>query len=292
MIEGLVVKTYSNIHQVLAGGRVVACKPRGRLRKEGLRVLAGDRVRLTVLDDHTGVIEEVLPRRAALVRPPVANVDLAVVVFTLREPDLNRAMLDRMMVLVEAAGLDALLCLNKRDLLAAGEADGVISCYRRAGYPVVLTAAKEGRGVEALLPFLQNRISVLAGQSGVGKSTLLNALRPGLGLRTGDLSARASRGRHTTRHVELLPVAGNGLVADTPGFSFLSLEGLARQDLAFFFPEMRPFSPRCRFSTCMHRQEPDCAVKEAVEAGQIDGVRYEHYLQFLSELEEIEARQY
>ncbi|MCL5047092.1 MAG: ribosome small subunit-dependent GTPase A [Actinobacteria bacterium] len=286
MLDGRVIRSHGQIYYVLVGERLLECRQRGRFRLEKRRVLAGDRVKVTPLGKDSGVIEEILPRVTALTRPPVANVDQAVVVFTARSPELNLPLLDRFLVLVEAAGLDVVLCLNKVDLLEPGRADAVLGPYRAVGYRAVGTSALTGEGVDDLRPLLSGKVSVLAGQSGVGKSRLLNALVPGADLRTGELSS-IQRGTHTTRHVELLEVGSGetgGLVADSPGFSFLELNHIEKGELASLFPEMRELGPDCRFSGCLHYQEPDCVVKEAVEEGRIAAARYEHYRQFLAEI--------
>lgn len=286
MIEGLVTRTHSNIHYVRTGQDLVECRLRGRFKVENVQVLAGDRVKVTLLPDGTGVIEDVLPRSTQLARPPVANVDLAVIVFTVREPELDLTLLDRFLVLGEAANLDILACLNKVDLAEPEELERLVNWCRRAGYEFVPTSARDGRGLDTLEAALRGRIAVFAGQSGVGKSSLLNRLEPGLRLRTGEVSRKVRRGRHTTRHVELVPLAGGGMVADTPGFTYLKFEGLSPAGLAGLFPEMRPFIPQCKFASCRHRQEPACAVKQAVADGDIDEQRYADYLVFLGEIEQ------
>jgi len=291
MLSGLVIKTYSNYFLVLVEGREVRCRLRGRFRRERLQVLTGDRVQVNLLDEGTGVIEGVLPRKSQLVRPPVANVDQVICVFSARQPVLNLSLVDRMLVQAEKEQLAAVLCLNKIDLLDQEEVEEVEAHYRPAGYPVLPTSARFGVGIEELRSRLEGKISVLAGQSGVGKSRLLNALQPGLQLRTGELSRKVGRGRHTTRHVELLFIAPGGWVADTPGFSVLEpAAGMAAEELGGCFPEIKKHATGCRFSNCLHRHEPQCAVKEAVEEGNIPYQRYEHYLQILQEIEELERR--
>jgi len=280
-----VIKAFSGAFRVRLDGDVVLCRPRGRLKKEGVRILVGDRVRLEPAGDGTWVISGVEPRRTELFRPPVANVDRAVVVASVRQPDLDLRLVDRQLVLAAAAGLDAVLCLNKADLAAGEDIRPVVETYRKLGYPVVVTSARRGDGIEDLRASLGGGISVFAGPSGVGKSTLLNALVPGFRLHTAPVSDRLRRGTHTTRHVELLPVPGAGLVADTPGFTQVELRDIAAGELGRYFPEFLPLAPECRFRGCLHRHEPDCAVKAAVKQGRLDAGRYERYLQFLSEIE-------
>ncbi|MCL4424719.1 MAG: ribosome small subunit-dependent GTPase A [Firmicutes bacterium] len=292
MLEGRVIRSRGNYFAVLTSEGELECQPRGRFRQEQLRILAGDLVKVTPLADDRGVIETVLPRRTELFRPPVANLDQVMIVFTVREPALQLPLVDRFLVLAEAHHLDILLVLSKIDLLDPEEIDEIRSIYRGTGYPFHAVSAWDGRGVDELRSALREKASVLAGQSGVGKSSLLNALEPGLSLRTGAVSEKAKRGRHTTRHVELLTMNNGGLVADSPGFSRLDLGFLNKEALAYCFPDFRPYIRQCRFASCLHQEEPRCAVREASEAGMIPAVRYEHYLEFLQEIKDWEKRKY
>ena len=265
-------------------GEEITCRLRGRLRREALGVVAGDFVVLT----RTGadaVVEEVLPRRNLLDRPTVANVDQVLVVFSYRDPPLDLGHVGRVLVGAEKAGVDAVAVLSKADLLAEAERREVLELFRAVPYRLVVTSAVTGEGLEELRPLLGGRVSVLAGQSGVGKSRLLNALKPGLGLATGDISPRIRRGRHTTRLARLLDVDG-GMVADTPGFSRLDLEGVEPRHLGALFPELAALAPECRFADCYHRAEPECAVRKAVEEGRVPRWRYRLYLELLAEIEE------
>lgn len=288
-LEGRVVRAHGFVYYVAAGGALWECRPRGRfkLQDRARPVLAGDRVRIRPAGDGEAVIEEVLPRRNELERPPVANVDQAIIVFTLAQPELDRRLLDRFLAVAESHDLHVLLVLNKIDLVPAEAVAAAAEPYRRVGYEVFPTCARTGEGVDALKARLAGRFSVLAGQSGVGKSRLANAIQPGLNLRTGDVSAKLQRGRHTTRHVELLRVEAvpGAVLADTPGFSFLQLAQVPAEGLQYCFREFPAFSSACRFPGCLHRAEPGCAVKAAVARGEIDPVRYDSYLAFLAEIE-------
>ncbi|MCL6449817.1 MAG: ribosome small subunit-dependent GTPase A [Acetobacteraceae bacterium] len=292
MPTGLVMRSHSDLHLVRVEGAVVHCRVRGRLKLGDDRVLTGDWVEVSLLRDGTGVIESVRPRKNRLVRPPVANVDQAVVVYTLREPEANPSLVDRLLVLVSCAGVEPLLCLNKIDLLSGEEVQASLDYYRGLGYYALATSAREGLGLENLAPRLSGRVSVFCGQSGVGKSTLLNALRPGLRLRTAELSPRGGRGRHTTRGCELLELDRDALVVDTPGFTALELRGVERRELVGHLPEMAPYLGACRFPDCLHDVEPGCAVKEAVEEGRVPRLRYQSYLEMLREIKAQEARRY
>jgi ribosome biogenesis GTPase len=274
----------SNFCEVLYQGESYRCQLRGKLRLAGGALLTGDRVAMRALEPGRGLIESVLPRSTALVRPPVANVDLCVVVLTTESPPLNLELVDRILLLARAAGLDVLLCINKVDLAHPEETQMVERAYAPTGWPVLAASAKKLINLDRLVDRLAGRVAVMSGQSGVGKSTLLNALAPHLGLETGDLSAKVQRGRHTTRAVQLLRV-GAGLVADAPGFVRLELPAIDPRDLAGHYPEMRSRKDSCRFDDCVHDAEPACAVKDAVARGEIDDGRYRRYRDFLHELQ-------
>lgn len=285
MVQARVLGCYSDRVAVRTEeGRDLSCRLRGRLRRQALGVVTGDLVRIAP-GSPTPVVEEVLPRRNLLDRPAVANVDQVVVVFSYRDPPLDLGHVGRVLVAAEKAEVAAVLVLSKADLLEAGEREGVRELFRSVPYPLVMTSALTGEGVQELRPLLEGRVSVLAGQSGAGKSRLLNALHPQLALVTGDISPRIRRGRHTTRLARLLDVNG-GMVADTPGFSRLELAGVDPRRLASLFPEMAELAPRCRFADCCHRAEPGCSVRAAVGEGRIASWRHRLYLELLQELEE------
>ncbi|WP_027356475.1 ribosome small subunit-dependent GTPase A [Desulfofundulus thermocisternus] len=287
--EGTVIKACGGHYYVSLGEEIYDCAVRGRLRREKQQILVGDRVIFSPHSCGQGVIEDICPRQTRLVRPPVANVDRALIVFSVKEPPPNTFLLDRFLVQAQHAGVNPAICFNKVDLGEENIKD-IYNVYRRAGYPVVCTSTRDGRGLEELSALLKGHITVLAGPSGVGKSSLLNALIPGLNLKTGEVSRKLGRGRHTTRHVELLRLPGGGLVADTPGFSSLYLPEIKREELGKFYLEFLAYQNDCRFNSCLHFQEPGCAVKEAVRAGEISTFRYENYVQLLQEVMELERR--
>lgn len=297
-LEGLVIRTEAGFHRVLAGDDIVVARAPKRLllgeRVAATAVVIGDHVRVRLLDDGTGLIDEILPRANELVRGAAggsrfrdviaANLDLLVTVHSLREPDFNPARLDRYLVMAEAAEVPVLICLNKLDLTSTEEAEELAAPYRAAGYPVILTCARTGRGIRQLRDALHDKVTALAGPSGVGKSSLLNRLQPGLRLKTAEISGATGKGKHTTTTAELLPLSGGGWVADTPGLRELAIRDVEPADTAWLFPELRPLLTRCRFSNCTHREEVGCAVRAAVEEGLISPERYRSYRRIYGEL--------
>lgn len=308
MQDGVVVRAYSGFYYVQLAGREaeapVECTLRGRFRQhspeEKIRAggrgvgkaansatpvaLVGDRVKVRLADSTHGVIEAIQERRSELARPALANVEQVVVVFAVTSPEPNLALVDRLLAVVAARDLQIILCFNKIDLTDRQASKALALIYEGAGYRVLLTSAKKGANIGRLREALQGRLSTFAGPSGVGKSALLNAVCPGHQLVTGEVSDKIRRGRHTTRYAQLLPLEGGGWVADTPGFSQLELSGLSPEELSFLFPEYEPYLGECRFQPCFHDQEPDCAVKKALQDGKINPIRYGHYLEFLKEL--------
>lgn len=290
---GRIVRISGGLCWVLPDGEqeTVPCAARGNVKRREEGVAVGDRVRI-LRQNGTGVVEEVLPRRTYLVRPTVANVDQAIVVAAAAQPDPNPYLLDRLLVMSEYAGLDAVVCINKADLVTREECESLLRLYSDIGYKTILASARTGLGLEALSAALAGKTSVFAGPSGVGKSALLNMVQPGHDLVEGEISEKIGRGRHTTREVRLIPLDVGGFVADTPGFSSLDITSISPRELAHVFPEISRLASECKFVGCFHDKEPDCAVKEAVERGVVDPGRYAHYLSFLEELREAEKRQY
>lgn len=283
------IKAYGGFFYVLVGQDLLECRSRGIFRHTGQNVLVGDRVQVRLLHGRTGLVEKVLPRRSELTRPPVANVDQVIIVFALKDPEPNPPLLERLLIVVAIQNMEPLICFNKADLWQ-GEQVEFVARYRQAGFRLVITSARTGEGLEDLKMYLQGRVSVLAGPSGVGKSTLLNAILPGISLKTGEISVKPRSGKHTTRHVELIPLPGGGLVADTPGFSSLHLPDIKPGELSGLYPELASRGAGCRFSGCLHYKEPDCEVKLAAESGEINSFRYSQYIEFLEEL--LEKRRY
>ncbi|MCR4589059.1 MAG: ribosome small subunit-dependent GTPase A, partial [Lachnospiraceae bacterium] len=283
---GKIIKGIAGFYYVdLQDGRLMECKARGIFRKEGNKPLVGDMVEIEVLDEHenTGNVVSILPRRNQLIRPASANVDQALVFFAATSPDPNFILLDRFLIMMEQKHLPCTICFNKTDLIDTDAFQGVKDAYEKAGYPVLYTrmkqAGEEASGVAALRAFLKGKTTILAGPSGVGKSTTVNRLQSHVLMETGELSARIERGKQTTRHAQLIPLEDPGTyIMDTPGFSSLDLFDLEATELKDYYPEFEPYMASCKFSGCVHHMEPDCGVKKAVEEGEIARMRYEQYL--------------
>ncbi|BAU27542.1 ribosome biogenesis GTPase [Aneurinibacillus soli] len=291
MPKGRIVKALAGYYYVQDGDAYWQCRARGVFRKRGITPLVGDEVMYEVSGSE-GTVTEVLPRTSELVRPPIANIDRAILVFSLAEPAFNPQLLDKFLVHTEAAGVEAVICLTKADLLDDGDKLAEIrrSC-EQMGYPVVVTSSKGQSGLAEIRAHLAGNLSVFAGQSGVGKSSLLNALFSELQLETAPISHKLGRGKHTTRHVELIYLPEGGWVADTPGFSSLDFHSVRDiTELGLYFREMRERLGECKFRGCLHVNEPGCAVRQAVDGGDIQSSRYEHYLQFLQEIKERKPR--
>ncbi|WIL39342.1 ribosome small subunit-dependent GTPase A [Kurthia sp. YJT4] len=286
MATGQIRKALSGFYYVYDDGQVIQTRGRGVFRKRGITPLVGDFVTYKVEGNNDGTIMEIEERKNELVRPPISNVDQAILVFSVKEPNFNTILLDRFLVVLESFHVQPVILLTKMDLLEEDEVAAIQSYqkqYEAIGYDVMTTFKDDSSLLDKITPLLANRTTVLAGQSGVGKSTLLNTLMPELDLKTGIISEHLGRGKHTTRHVELIEVAG-GLVADTPGFSSFDFDTIEKEELTGCFPEIQRTSKACKFRGCLHVKEPKCAVKDAVESGEIEASRYEHYLQFLQEI--------
>lgn len=283
MLRGIVIKAYNSFYYVQTNEKVTMCTLRGRFKKERFSLIVGDEVEYA-LDAGKGVIERILPRHSVLKKPPVANVDQVVLTFAAVSPDINLQLIDRFLVLAEMSRLVTIICINKVDLADTDELSKISNLYQKIGYPIFLLSAKTELGIVDLKNILYNKISVFAGPSGVGKSTILNAIEPGLSLVTGEISEKIKRGKHTTRFAQLLPISGGGLLVDTPGFSFTEFNEIEKAELTYYFREMERIAPQCKFNTCLHDKEPQCAVKQAVASGNISESRYQSYLEILGEI--------
>ncbi|MBP2626453.1 MAG: ribosome biosis GTPase RsgA [Firmicutes bacterium] len=284
MLNGVIIKAYNSFYYVQTAENVVSCKLRGRFKKERFSLLVGDRVEYEMAGSGKGIIEKILPRQSMLRRPMIANIDQVILTFAAVNPNISRILVDRFLVLAEMSELDIVLCINKIDLADSSELQSIVDHYSAIGYMVITISAKAGIGINELRSRLHGKISVFAGPSGAGKSTILNNVETGLALVTGEVSEKIGRGKHTTRFAELLPLSGGGFVVDTPGFSFTEFNDMKPNELMHYFPEISERAHECKFSTCMHLREPQCAIKQAVLEGQIDEQRYQSYLEILEEI--------
>lgn len=284
MTEGVIRKALSGFYYVQCGDTLVTCRARGKFRHKKISPLVGDRVAVTVQPDGSGALDEILPRTNSFQRPAVANVDQLVIIASGAIPVTDPFLIDRIAALAERKGCEPILCINKWDLVPAEE---LYAIYQKVGYHVLKVSAVTGQGIEELRTLLAGKTSAFTGNSGVGKSSILNALDPQFGLATGEISEKLGRGRHTTRHVELFPVSG-GLIADTPGFSsFEDDELLEKDQLADAFREFRPYLGICRFVGCAHCKEKGCAVLAALDRGEIPPSRHRSYMRLYDMAKEI-----
>ena len=286
--EGRILRSLSGFYDVQTVEGLITCRARGILRKEANSPLTGDLVEITV-EKGKGMVEKILPRKNHFIRPAVANVDALVVFAANVNPVTEPFLIDRVAAIAGDQNVPVYLCVNKCDLDPAAN---LVRIYEHAGFPVICTSAETGEGVEKLRALLEGKLTAFTGNSGVGKSSILNRLAPELKLETGEVSEKLGRGRHTTRHVELYRLGENTYVADTPGFSSFDtdqMELILKENLQYAFPDFGSYLGKCRFDDCSHRREPDCAVRAAVEAGEIERSRYESYLKLYEKSSQIKA---
>ena len=283
---GRILRSLSGFYDVLTGEGIVTCRARGILRKEGNSPLTGDLVEITV-EKGKGMVEKILPRKNHFIRPAVANVDALVVFAANVNPVTEPFLIDRVAAIAGDQEVPVYLCVNKCDLDPAAD---LVRIYEHAGFPVICTSAETGEGIEELRSLISGKLVAFTGNSGVGKSSVLNRLCPELTLATGEVSEKLGRGRHTTRHVELYDLGDGTLVADTPGFSSFDtdqMEALLKENLQYAFPDFQPYLGKCQFHDCTHWKEPGCAVTKALAAGDIEPTRYDSYLRLYEKAEQI-----
>ena len=286
-MKGKIVKGISGFYYVhVAETGIYECKAKGIFRNQKIKPLVGDDVEIVVLDEEKkiGNVEKILPRTRELIRPAVANIDMALVIFAAAKPDPNFNLLDRFLCMMEYQKVPVTICFNKCDLVTEEQREVLRKIYELAGYELLFTSAKTQENVEKLKSVLQGKMTAVAGPSGVGKSSLINDLQDAVQMQTGGISDKIERGKHTTRHSQIIPIAENTYIMDTPGFSSMDLPGFSKEDLWTCYPEFVEYEPYCRFQGCSHINEPDCGVKEALADGKISQLRYDNYKLLYEEL--------
>lgn len=293
-MQGKIIKGIAGFYYVYTENEegvpvgVYECKAKGIFRKEQIKPLTGDNVIIDILDEETktGNIIQILPRKNQLIRPAVANIDQALVIFSIVKPEPNYNLLDRFLIMMEQQGLRSIICFNKQDIASQEEKCELKNAYEACGCTVLFVSAYTKDGMELLAKQLRGKTTALAGPSGVGKSSIINCLNPEANMETGDISRKIERGKHTTRHSEIIALHANTYLMDTPGFTSLKLFDMEKEELKQYYPEFAQYEQYCRFTGCAHLSEPDCSVKTAVEAGEISKVRYHNYQLLYKELQE------
>ncbi|WP_300383947.1 ribosome small subunit-dependent GTPase A [Clostridium sp.] len=282
-MEGKIVKGIGGFYYVKTTDGVIECKARGKFRHKDIKPMVGDNVVIEIANGK-GVIEDILDRASELIRPMVSNVTQAFVVFAIKNPDLNYDLLNRFLITCEYNNIKSIVCLNKRDLASDKEREEVENRINDIGYDVLFINAKKGEGIDLLKERLEGNVTVLCGPSGAGKSTLINTLINRTHMETGVVSEKIGRGKHTTRHSELIEIE-NGYLVDSPGFSNVGIDFMEKDELKLCFPEFEEYNFKCKFRGCLHNKEPECAVKNALSEGKINEYRYSFYIRILEEAE-------
>lgn len=287
-MQGRIIKGIAGFYYVYADGGLYECKAKGIFRNRKMKPLVGDMVEIEILDEDKklGNMTEILPRKNELIRPAVANVDQALVIFAAKNPKPNYNLLDRFLLMMEKQQVPAVVCFNKTDLARERELSALTDVYKDCGYRVIFTSVSEETGLSEIREAVEHKTTVLAGPSGVGKSSMMNLLYPQAAMETGEISEKIKRGKHTTRHSELIHVEGDTFVMDTPGFSSLFVDMFEEDEIKYYFKEFEPYEGKCRFQGCSHTHEPGCGVKEALEQGKISQIRYDNYVLIYHELKE------
>ena len=289
-MQGKIVKGISGFYYVYVEGTgIYECKAKGAFRKQKMKPLVGDNAEIVSIDeeDRIGNVVEILERKNELIRPAVANVDMALVIFATKKPQPNFNLLDRFLCMMEYQKVPVTICFNKADMVSQQEKQELRAIYEPAGYNIIFTSAKENQGIEELRALLEGKTTTVAGPSGVGKSSLVNCLQDNIQMETGKISSKIDRGKHTTRHSEIIPICDGTYIVDTPGFSSMDVPGFEKEDLWTCYTDFAEYEPYCRFQVCSHIKEPDCGVNDALKQGKISRIRYDNYILLYEELKNI-----
>lgn len=289
MIEGIIIRGVGGNYYVDTGTEIIECRARGLFRLKNIKPLVGDKVliRLTEEDEKQGYIEEINERTNEMVRPPVANAEQLLIFLAVTNPEPSFLLLDKLIIAAETNNLKPVICFNKSDLVDEDLMEEYKNIFVNTDYRVVFTSIKNENSILELKNILKDKLSVFSGPSGVGKSSIMNAVQPDFQLKTGEISDKLKRGKHTTRHAEIYKLDFGGYVVDTPGFSSFELEGIGEYDLKEYYPEIKKFDSGCRFDDCLHYKEPNCVIKESVNKGLISNTRYNNYVRLLEEIRKI-----
>lgn len=287
MIDGIIIRGVGGNYCVDTGDKLIECRARGLFRIKNIKPLVGDRVkiRITEEDENSGYIEEISERFNEIKRPPIANAEQLLIFFAVTNPEPSFLLLDKLLIAAETNNLKPVICFNKCDLADDEKKKEIEQIFVNTGYKVVFTSKKDEKSIEKLKEILKDKLSVFSGPSGVGKSSVMNAVQPDFQLKTGEISDKLKRGKHTTRHAEIYKLSFGGYVVDTPGFSSFELSGIDEYELKEYYPEIKKFDEGCRFADCLHNKEPDCVIKDSVSEGKISETRFANYRRLLEEIQ-------
>lgn len=291
MIQGIIIRGVGGNYYVYTNFGLIECRARGLFRNQNIKPLVGDSViiRLTEENNRCGYIEEILQRKNEMKRPPVSNIDQIIIVFAIKNPEPSFLLLDKLLIASEINNLSPIICFNKVDLVSEDTVNLYKKIYKNTDYKMIFTSKYDKSTLENFKDILKDKITLFAGPSGVGKSSLMNAIDSDFELKTGEISEKLKRGKHTTRHAEIYKLSFGGFVVDTPGFSSFDINEIEYYDLAKYYPDIEKYSDNCKFSNCMHNKEPECQVKEAVNSCEISEVRYNNYIKLLEEIKNLKS---